>query len=195
MDDELEYWVKRWDKASRKLAEESPSKPKRTTTNNFYTDSPSVETYEEEEVDASDWVDLYRRSLTMSDDYQGEEELLTDGLNVMQGYVGAEPFNRPLVKNKLSKDKNKEYPENPIHFASVGDDQEVRVTKDFNQGKGLEKLSDLKKELESLEREFHNADVTRDKRKKNLSSQLDKLRKEVKDLSQKIVPKANQDYS
>lgn len=91
-------------------------------------------------------------------------------------------------------DKDQFQSPNPIHFASVGMDQKMRVTPNWTSGTALAALAKMKAAMYDLESEMLTAeamggDVT------TLETRLEKLQKEFHKLSQSIVPNPANDVS
>lgn len=78
---------------------------------------------------------------------------------------------------------------NPQYITSMGKDQEVIVTPEFSNGKNLEKIHNLKIEIEELERDVHRAEVgEKDKEEKKLNKRLDSLRSKLEELCDALSP-------
>lgn len=92
------------------------------------------------------------------------------------------------------------YTQNPDFFYSVGNDQEdsdgnLRVTQNWTDGKELSELDEVKKMIEKLEREVHEAEVFDQPRMKNLLEQLKSLRKKLRSLSDAVIPPVDKDVT
>lgn len=157
-----------WDKVLSELPKPAP--PKQDT--NFFIDGPSRDS--EDEFDQS-WLSY-------------KDEVLTDSVNADGPYHYPQS---PQPKPKLSGGNKKDYLANPIHFASVGKDQDVVVSDNFSDGKELRELNDLKKIVEKMERDLHSSEVFGDQSRKKIEKKLNKVREMVEELSQKIVPRSN----
>lgn len=79
---------------------------------------------------------------------------------------------------------------NPVRSGTAGEpDQELEVTPSLNDSKALRELDDVKKRLESLEREVHGAMVSGDEKKENkLKQEVSSLRSKVEELSNELIP-------
>lgn len=84
---------------------------------------------------------------------------------------------------------------NPIHFASVGMDQKLRVTPNWTSGTALAALAKLKAAMFDLEGEMLTAEALGGKNVAALETRLEKLQKEFHTLSQSIVPNIKNDVS
>jgi len=203
MEDDFEKWVSAWAAAEQEIAQErqtkepEPEPPSRTS---YFSGSPSDQDYHDsEDGQADDWNNLYSRAMEI--DFSQPDTLITDGVNV--AYAGEEGYGKqtipPLGKSPTPGGK-KVYTNQPIHFASAGEDQEgddghVRVTNNWNQGKELEELSDIKTRLEAMERRAHSSDVLKKKDFGSLKTQLEGMRKRVKQLSEKLTSTPQNDLT
>lgn len=198
MDEDFAKWVAQWAAAEQEIAHErqeqqpepEPEPPLRTS---FFNNSPAEFDYEDEEA-PGDWHSLYARSMQV--DYSKDDSLITDSLNI--AYMGSEGYGKHLETGKSATGGKKVYTNNPIHFASVGNDQEddegrTRVTNNWSDGKELQELADIKRKVEEMERKCHEADVL--KKKGNIASQLESLRKRVKQLSEKLTSTPQEDLT
>ena len=78
---------------------------------------------------------------------------------------------------------------NPVEKWTLGKDQDLRVTPNFNDGEVLRELSELKVKFEALERDIHSANVRgEEKQENNLLKQLQSLRSKLEELNDKITP-------
>lgn len=91
-------------------------------------------------------------------------------------------------------DKDQFTSPNPIHFASVGMDQKMRVTPNWTSGTALSALAKLKVAMHDLENEMLTAEAMGGN-VDTLEARLDKLQKEFHTLSQSIVPNTKNDVS
>lgn len=207
MDDRenFEKWMKQWAEAEKQMAQEAGKEvpepePLRTS---YFTGTPAEQDFVDNSDNSSndDWHDIYRRAMEI--DYT-KETLITDSTNsVNVAYAGSEGYGLQsgVDKPKLSKEGKKAYVNNPIHFASVGNDQEddeghVRVTGNFSDGKEIRELDEIKRRVEEMERKFHEADVLNKKTERSkLQNELKKLRDRVKQLSEKMVSDPQSDLA
>ncbi len=206
MDDDFEKWVNAWANAEQELAKErldnpepEPEPPVRTS---FFSNFPSDQDYQGSDNDDpdgnSDWNNLYSRAMEI--DYSQPETLITDSANV--AYMGSEGYGKEIPKgNPPTAGGKKVYTNNPINFSSVGNDQQdddgrVRVTKNWSDGEELQELSDISRRVEEMERRVHGADVLKKKDSfGKLRTQLESLRKRVRQLSEKIVSNPQDDLT
>jgi hypothetical protein len=201
MDDDLEKWLAKWDQAQIEIDAERPQvAPEPQPRTSYFNDLPAENDYEDQSSEAGqDWYDLYQRSVEI--DYSKDDNLLTDGVSVQ--YAGTEGYGKETVATKPPTGTgNKVYTQNPIHFASAGQDQgddkdgRVRVTKNWSDGDEIRELDDVKRRVEALERKFHEADVLKKKAEKSkLQTELTNLRDRVRKLCEKLVPSAQEDLT
>lgn len=195
---DFEKWMTCWDNAQKEIAAEQPpvaqESPLRTS---YFTGAPSHGDYhQEDDVDGSDWHNIYHRAMEI--DYR-EDGLITDAVNV--AYMGSEGYGKHIEQGTPPTPGGKKvYTNNPIHFASVGTDQEsedgpVRVTKNWSDGEELRELDYIKRQVEQLERRYHDADVLKQSQKTKLESELSGLRERVKKLSEKLTPTPQTDLT
>lgn len=186
-DKEFEKWLSKWDDLEKTFAQEraqvAPPSPNRTT---YFNAVDADEQLNDADVD---WRDMYHKAANI--DYN----LLTDAVNI--AYAGSEGYGRESVPGNATTDekKKKVYLNNPIHYASVGNDQDLRVSKNWSQGPELEELADVKKQVEEMERKFHDADVLEKSDKSKLQTELNNLRERMHKLSQKVTPDPQEDYA
>lgn len=83
---------------------------------------------------------------------------------------------------------------NPIHFASVGQDNKLRVTPNFSDGKELRKLAKLKSLLYDLETELLGTDV-RGGDVEPIRVKMLAVRRQCESLSQSLTPDPRKDVS
>ena len=76
-----------------------------------------------------------------------------------------------------------------------GKDQELRVTPNFSDGDNLRELSQLKMELEALERKVHASEVTGEGSVTSIQKQVDGLRQKVENLSNLLTPNQEEDVT
>jgi hypothetical protein len=91
-------------------------------------------------------------------------------------------------------DKDQFVSPNPVHFASIGKDQKLRITPNWTSGEALAALAKLKSmmydlECEMLTKEAMGSDVV------SLEARLENMRKQVDALSQKLIPDVKTDVS
>lgn len=97
---------------------------------------------------------------------------------------------------QVADNLDRKFEVNPIHFASKGNDQELRVTPNFTDGDIIRELNDIKIKLEALEREVHSAFINdQDAQEKKLQKQLDNLRNKFEELSDKLTPHPIEDVT
>jgi len=78
---------------------------------------------------------------------------------------------------------------NPVEKWTLGKDQALRVTPNFNDSEALRELADLKIRFEALEREIHASNVHGEEKQENkLNKQLDSLRSKLEELNDQLTP-------
>jgi Mg2+ and Co2+ transporter CorA len=199
MDDNFEKWLAQWDAAQTDIANELKNRPPQEEVpvrTSFFNDAPSDHDLDGmEDGPDQDWFNLYHRAMEI--DYK--DDLITDSVNV--AYMGSEGFGKHIEPGKTATGGKKVYTNNPIHFSSVGNDQEdetgrTRVTKNWNDGDELRELDEIKKSVEQLERKFHEADVLKKTSERSkIQTQLESLRERVKKLSEKLTSDPQQDLA
>lgn len=177
--DQFDKWVSMWEKHQAEM--QVPEKESTPTHSYFGMQSvlPDEEPSEERMLTESDhWRDIYNNALKINKMINEEEN-----------------------DNYLSKGPGKtDFTQNPVHFASHGQDQSpspyepVRVTPNFTDGEQLRNLHELKVKLEKLESSLLSADI-KGETSNDYKSQLDKLRKQIDDLSDKLTPKPIEDVT
>lgn len=204
MDENFEKWIAQWAAAEKELAAEArkisePEPPLRTS---FYTGTPASQDYEEsDEGQSDDWGAIWQRAMQM--DGENQENLLTDSTDssVNVAYAGSEGYGKQYIPTVNEKGGGKKaYTNNPINFASAGNDAEgddghVRVTKNWSNGDDLLELADVKRRVEEMERKFHDSDVLKKKDRSKLESELNNLRDRVKKLSERLTSNPRDDLT
>jgi hypothetical protein len=182
--DDFEKWLNQWDKVSeqfsKEYAEELAKAPKNGDSfgGSFFNSFASTEEPQQEIEDDFNWRDIYARAVEL--DYS-KEDLLNEMVPAQDSEAnpGEVKFGgRPPTKS------------NPIHYASVGNDQEgddghTRVSKNFSDGDELRELDDIKRRLQAMEDKFMANDVLQ-KKTESIQKELDSLRERAKKLSQQI---------
>ena len=205
MDDRenFEKWCAQWDQAQKEIAAEQPQKQvePEAPRGSYFTGTPASVDYDfdpnsEEGAIADDWHSLYQRAMEV--DYS-DEGLLTDAVNV--AYMGSEGYGKEMPKGTPpSPGGKKVYTNQPVHFASVGNDQQddedrTRVTQNWNDGDDLLELDDVKRRVEAMERKFHDADVLDKPDRSKIQNELKSLRERVKKLSEKVQSNPQDDLT
>jgi hypothetical protein len=191
MDDQFEKWVDLWAKAQDKWATEpvQPKQPK--PVDNFF----GLQTHQVPEEgtasndDGDSWRSIYDRSSEIR-----QESPVGDMLFHEQAEGWRDLLSPP--------GKDVKFFHNPQHQASIGMDQgkspyePTRVAPNFTDGKELRELSDLKEKLEKLESTLLGNEIKAGKANTPVGSykdQLDKLRQQMDDLSNKLTPEPGRD--
>lgn len=130
---------------------------------------------DDDEDGEDDWYTVYQKAV------QTEQRVL----NEEEGFAQLVSGNSRITKGPIK------YQTNPVHFASVGPDQEgedghVRVSDNFTAGPELEALDDVKKHIEALERKLHYVESLKRSHRNKISKELDSLRKRLHDLSDRV---------
>lgn len=208
-DPQFNKWVDMWDKAAKEMNDTVPVK--KVDPNKSFFGMSSVDDDAFEDIDSSDiegWHDVNDRTSQLYSPVA--DELLTE----------AEEKKKPKKKKKPVKKKDKagnppEHEEddglesvlaksigdedqfispNPIHFASVGKDQKMRVTPNWTAGEALIALVKLKSMMYDLECEMLTAEAL-GSNIDTLEKRLDLMGKQFDKLSQKLVPNPKNDVS
>jgi hypothetical protein len=111
--------------------------------------------------------------------------------NQTPGYdVKKDGFGKDLAKKLGDVD----FFPNPVHFASIGADSDLRVTPNFTDGKELRQLAKLKELLYDLESELLGTDV-RGGNAEPIRVKMLAVRRQCESLSQKLIPDPRKDVS
>lgn len=189
MDDNFEKWMAQWAQAEKEIAEEESKKVVEQPRTSFFTNSPSAEDFAASEEGSDDWRDIYQRAMEV--DYS-EDSLLTDSV----AYAGEEGFGKQIpLGTPPSPGGKKVFTNQPVHFSSVGTDQDMRVTDNWSDGKELLELDEMKRKIEEMERRFHESDVLNKGDRSKIQSELDSLRSRVEKLSEKISSNPQKDLT
>jgi hypothetical protein len=184
--DQFDKWVAMWDKVRAEFDADEKKEPVETKNSYFGmhhgypADEPVSETEQKMITESSHWRDVYYRAQQISTPFTEENENF--------GAKGPGP-------------DNKKFTQNPVHFASHGQDASpspydpVRVTPNFTDGKELVELNDLKVKLEKLESSLLAADIKSGSGTPDWMSQLDKLRKQIDGLSDRLTPNPVEDVT
>jgi len=113
-----------------------------------------------------------------------------DGDEVPDWDEDEDGFGKDLAK-KLG---DAEFYPNPVHFASIGADNDLRVTPNFTDGDNLRQLARLKALLYDLESEMLGTDV-RGGDPEPIRVKMIKVRKQCESLSQRLIPDPRKDVS
>lgn len=97
---------------------------------------------------------------------------------------------------EVAKSLDTQFTVNPTHFATLGNDQDLRVTPNFSDGPLLRELNALKLSLYELEGKVNAAYAQDEEKKENsLRKELDSVRSKVDELSNKLTPHPIDDRS
>ena len=119
--------------------------------------------------------------------------VVSDNIDRIFGKPCDETVNGP---KDVTKSINGEIMVNPTHFASLGKDQELRVTPNFTDGDVLRELNALKLALHILEDKVNTAyAVGTEKQENTLRKEMDSIRSKVEELSNKMTPHPIEDPS
>lgn len=177
--EQFEDWVKQWEVAQSKFSSDKVEVKEKQTY--FGLNVPALEEEDLKKEESLHWRDVFYKALKINPEVFNEEE---------------EGFRKDLT----GPGKDVKFQHNPIHHASVGMDQSpspydaTRVTPNFTDGDELRKLHELKIKLEKLESALQTADV-RQERKGDYKDELDKLRKQIDGLSDKLLPEPARDIT
>lgn len=113
-----------------------------------------------------------------------------DGEEVPELDEEKDGFGKDLAK-KLG---DAEFTPNPVHFASIGADSDLRVTPNFTDGSELRQLAKLKSLLYDLETELLGTDVRGDD-PEPIRVKMLAVRRQCESLSQRLIPDPRNDVS
>jgi hypothetical protein len=200
MQQDFDKWVDLWDKAQVSMPKPQPTK--RADSNSFFgMNSVDDDTIDDiNRSDAEGWSDVIDRTNAL---YAPVGDLITEETKKKKKKTKKKKEELTVVddedgfgKKLASKigDKNQFISPNPIHFASVGTDQKLRITPNWTSGDALAALAKLKSmmydlECEMLTKEAMGSDV------ESLESRLENMKKQVDALSQKLIPDVKTDVS
>jgi hypothetical protein len=193
-DPDFEKWVQQWAAAEEEMAKEKPVQSEPKMKSSYFTGTPAEYEMSEPDFAQDDWHDIYQRAMEI--DYS-EDNLILDNV----AYMGNEGFGKEMPKGKAPACGGKKvYTQNPIHFASVGNDQQnddgrTRVTDNWSDGEELRELDYIKRQVEAMEREFHKADVMKKSDRSKLQTELKDIRDRVKELSEKLTSNPQTDLA
>jgi len=218
MRDDLDHYMDLWDKAQKDMPKPPPPKE----AGNFFGmhNIPEEETEEDVDInDASHWREIYFRAQQLHEP-RPMDDLLTEAKKKEAskkeapkkkvkkkvtnkrgdgGADGEEPpktdpehdgFGHDLAK-KLGDAK---FEPNPIHFASKGEDQKMRVTPNWTDGKELRALAKLKALMYELESELLGTDVTGGD-PEPVRARLVSIQRQCEAMSQALIPNPKDDVS
>lgn len=197
-------WVQQWEIAEKEIAQElANTKPQQRPDpprTSYFTGSPSEYDFVDDGQPTDDWRSIYQRAVEV--DFN-KDDLITDGVNI--AYMGSEGYGQqnipPVAQPSKSGGGKKVYTNNPIHFSSAGNDQEgdnglVRVSNNWSDGEELRELDAIKRQVEAIERKFHEADVLDKKSERSkFESQLKNLRNRITQLSEKLTSNPTSDLA
>jgi hypothetical protein len=171
MRDDLAKFTQIWDKAQGQnifaQADAKAAAEREAKQINFFGQMPDVYDTQINADDMSQWNDVMK---VMTDKYEPNNSDL-------------------LVEEKTpSKDKVKKHSEkganthNPVYPDSIGKDNNINPENDFTNGKNLDKLEELKKELHKLQVKFNKSEVLA-KDTKKIEASISKIKDEIDQLS------------
>lgn len=225
MDDQFLNWVDMWDKAQPDMPKVAPVRKTDPNASSFFgmnsVDDDDLDTARARDVDA--WKDVHNRTDQLYGKVDSHElfvEAKKQELAEKKALAGKAKENGDKKKKKKSAaesthkeadpdetegigailakslgDKDQFVSPNPIHFASVGMDQKLRVTPNWTSGTALVALAKIKVAMFDLESEMLTAEALGGKNLADLENRLEKLQKEFHTLSQSIVPNVKNDVS
>lgn len=120
----------------------------------------------------------------------GDPRKPKDGEEVPGWDEDEDGFGKDLAKKLGDVD----FTPNPVHFASVGSDSDLRVTPNFTDGAELRKLAKLKSLLYDLETELLGTDV-RGGDAEPIRVKMLAVRRQCESLSQSLIPDPRKDVS
>jgi hypothetical protein len=198
MDDQFMNWLDMWDK----MREDKT--PATQPDNSFF----GMHNIDDEKDIAFQDIDVWKDVSDRADNVYGKvdsHQLFSEAKKekkkksaAKSTHKEADPDDKEGIGAILAKalgDPDQFVSPNPIHFASVGMDQKVRVTPNWTSGTALIALAKLRSAMYDLECEMLTAEAMGGKNVKTLEGRLESLQKEFEELSQKIVPKVKNDVS
>ncbi len=112
-------------------------------------------------------------------------------------YAGSEGFGKepiPMINSEDGKGKKKVMLNNPLSPNSIDSAASPKVTQNWNDGKELNDLHDMRLELDQLEREYLGMFNDSDKRKK-IEKELSALKEKIYKTTEKLTPVPTKDLS
>lgn len=214
MDDQFNSWVAMWEKSQADMPKVTPTRQSSPNTSFFGMNSVNDDDMDSDNVSVSDvdvWKDVDDR-LNQLHSKVDSHELFIEAKKQPKSksvkkkkksaadstHEEADPDDTEGIGAILAKslgDKDQFVSPNPIHFASVGMDQKMRVTPNWTSGTALAALSKMKAAMYDLECEMLTAEAMGGKNIDALETRLEKLQKEFSTLSQSIVPQVKNDVS
>lgn len=212
MDNDFNKWVSMWDAAVDGMEKEVPAKKAAVPNSSFFgMDTPDdvAQDYINKQ-DLTNWQDVLDRTdqlraPTIPGELLQESTKKTTKKQKPTTKKKKDPAEDPAEVDDdeeglaalLSKhlgDKKQFISPNPIHFASIGTDQKVRVTPNWTSGETLAALAKLKSmmydlECELLTKEGLGVDIG------NLENRLTSMQKQVHKMSEMLTPDAGTDVS
>lgn len=116
--------------------------------------------------------------------------------SVNVAYAGSEGFGKQVIMPvNTATSKKRVILNNTVPPNSIGGTA-LRVTDNWNDGKELNDLHNMRLELDQMEREFMGADVMKDDKKRDsLKKQLEDLKKRIKMTTEKLTPVPTKDLA
>lgn len=208
--EEIEQYLELWDKARKDFAIED--KPQKTASFfGMYNHEEDIQNQEPDSNEAEHWRDVYFRALELS----ANEEIISEN----EGKPTKKKKKKKKKKDDVSKSKDGDeipstnddedgfgselsdgpgkdvkFTPNPIHFASKGVDNKLRVTPNWTDGDELRELARLKSLMYDLESEYLGAD-TRGEDAEPIRVRLVKIQKQCEAMSQNLTPDPKKDVS
>lgn len=205
---QLNNWADMYEKAQDSGVFEAAPKPHlpspQTSQDSFFGLQQTNPTSDVNGVDSEYWSDVYHRIRdnrgNMAPDVTQPDDDVLDG-DLMQETLklAGEDVQEAHTPEKL--EKAKDHPavkhasaQNPTNPWTTGKDQRRKVTPNWTEGEELEELDKLKRSLYDLEVKLSGPDGLReDKDNSEVISKLDKLKKDIDELSDALAPQSWQD--
>ena len=193
---QLNNWADMYEKAQEDGVFETTPKPHlptpQTSKDSFFGLQQTNPTSDVNSVDSEYWKSVYER-------IRGEdgEDMAPDV--TQDDVLDGELFQESYAPEKLDGAKNhpavrRASNANPVEPWTVGSDKHSHVTPNWTSGKELEELDGLKRSLYDLEVKLSGPDGLReDKDNTDVINKLDKLKKDIAELSDALAPHSWED--
>jgi hypothetical protein len=218
--EEIDNYLNLWDQAREKMPK--PEQPQQSASFfGMYNHDEDAEEQEPDLEEAEHWRDVYYRAMEIEGN---EEQLMIEAeeekaKKKAKKAKKAEPKKAPKNKDDVRKPKDGDetpdtddeedgfgkdlangpgkgvkFSANPIHFASKGADNKLRVTPNWTDGDELRELARLKSLMYDLESELLGTDV-RGGDAEPIRVRLVKIQKQCEAMSQRLIPDPQTDVS
>jgi hypothetical protein len=177
--EDFDKWLAMWDKSQGDFADIKPQQRK-VDLGGFFGLQQATDFDTIKPADSEQWRDVLDRSHELFDPHK--QEIINEE---------EEGFGKDLASGP---GKNVKFNVNPIKFNSVGRDQDLRVTKNWTDGKELSELARMKSLLFSLESDFLRADALGETTY-SIKKKLREIQEKCHELSEKLTPDPKTDVT